>query len=119
MKIERTAEPLCFWKSIVFSLICSIFVFGLWIIFLILLMFANLSYSFISSVVGFMLYVNIGVFIVLLVGHFFYYNFDSDWRVRCVVCHRLEYFSTMQTLKDDDSLESVYICNRHKIVEVN
>ena len=116
MKIERTSEPLVFWKSIIFALFVSITVFGAWVILLMCFMLANVSSSHISAFVDVLLVTNIIIFFACLIGHFLYYNFDADVRRHCVICKEYVYESTMNELKDDDTLESVHVCKCHKWV---
>lgn len=112
MKIERTNNPLCFWRSLLSAIIVS----GIVLFFTVLI-------GSLSSIWFRLLVVDVGVilsitaFFVVLIGHFIYYNFNVDFRRQCVFCHVKDYSMNMSVLRDKGALESVYFCRKH-IIEV-
>jgi hypothetical protein len=119
MKIESNKNFSNGWSwlnSLSLAIICSVFFVGL--SFIVFLFINSSNPLFVLNYVSFCITLAMGIFIMVLVVHFFYFNFDLIIRRECVVCHNYVYVNEMSELKDKRGLETVYMCNNHRIVEV-
>ena len=85
----------------------------------IVLLFCNTSSPsvFLYNYVSFCIVLDMTIFLLVLIGHFIYYNFDIDFRRQCIFCHAKDYSMNMSVLRDKSAWESVYFCRKH-IIEV-
>lgn len=106
-----------FFSSLSFTFVVTSCFCMVW--FLIGLIIYSANSVFFFNYLSVMLDVTVFVILLSLFGHIFYFNFDTSFRRRCVVCGCKQYTNYMTTLYDKDALERVYMCYKHKIIEVN
>ena len=122
MKVESNENfgtASSFWKSLSLALIAFFAVAGFFL-FLYVCFFSVHSSNFIKYTwAEFCIVFSVTTFFVVWIGHILYFNFDWDFRRKCVVCGSKCYVSSMSKFYDSELMESVYMCSNHRIVGVN
>lgn len=122
MKVESNSNfgtAFSFWKSLSLASLSASAMSSFWLFVMVCFALGHTSDFILGVLAEFLIMFSLVTFLCVWVGHFAYFNFDWDFRRKCVVCGSKCYVSSMSKFFDSESLETVFMCDKHKIVGVN